>query len=134
MFAPDDGITFFGGDPDNFTYPRHDLDFSFYRVYDGEAPLAATHHFRWSAVGAREGDLVFVIGNPGSTGRLNTVAQLEFLRDYQYPAQLDGYARQIAVYQEVVITSYSIHYTKLYDRRAEQDTDSPAGTRAVPPC
>ncbi len=101
VFAPDDGITFFGGDPDNFTYPRHDLDFSFYRVYDGEAPLAATHHFRWSAVGAREGDLVFVIGNPGSTGRLNTVAQLEFLRDYQYPAQLDGYARQIAVYQEV---------------------------------
>ena len=101
VFAPDDGITFFGGDPDNFTYPRHDLDMSFYRVYEDSAPLAAVHHFRWSAKGASEGDLVFVIGNPGSTGRLNTHAQLEFLRDYQYPYQLDQLARQIAVYKEL---------------------------------
>ncbi|OGT95351.1 MAG: hypothetical protein A2083_09965 [Gemmatimonadetes bacterium GWC2_71_9] len=100
VFAPEDSITFFGGDPDNFTYPRHDLDMSFYRAYVNNEP-AHTEYFRWSRDGSRERDLVFVIGNPGSTGRLNTVAQLEFLRDVQYPAQLDQLARVIAVYQQL---------------------------------
>lgn len=100
VFAVESQMAFFGGDPDNFTYPRHDLDVSFYRAYDRGQPLK-TEHFRWSAGGSQEGDLVFVIGNPGSTGRLNTVAQLEFLRDVQYPAQLGQLADQIAVYHEV---------------------------------
>ncbi len=98
VFAPEGQIAFFGGDPDNFTYPRYDLDMSFLRAYVDGKPAATPHHFVWSQNGSKEGDLTFVIGNPGSTGRLNTVAQLEYLRDVQYPAQLDALKRMIQTY------------------------------------
>ncbi len=86
VFVPEKAIGYFGGDFDNFTYPRYDLDVSFFRVYnDSGAPLHPEAYFSWSDSGAHEGDPVFVIGNPGSTSRLLTVAQLEYRRDRQYP-------------------------------------------------
>ncbi len=101
VFAVEDQTAFFGGDPDNFTYPRHDVDLSIYRAYVNNEP-AHTEYYQWSRNGSAEGDLVFVVGNPGSTGRLNTMSQIEYLRDVQYPAQLAQVARQIAVYHQIL--------------------------------
>tara|TARA_B110001454_G_C12723310_1_gene436545 strand:+ start:26052 stop:28100 length:2049 start_codon:yes stop_codon:yes gene_type:complete len=83
VFAPELAIAFFGGDPDNFNFPRYDLDLSLLRVYDQGKPLATQHFFKWSTDGAAENDLTFVTGHPGKTSRLLTVAELEFLRDVQ---------------------------------------------------
>jgi hypothetical protein len=82
VMAPELQIGFFGGDPDNFTYPRYNLDFSFFRIYDDDgAPLRTDHYFPFDRDGLQTGDPVFIIGNPGSTSRLQTVAELEFRRD-----------------------------------------------------
>jgi len=104
VFAPEGQIAFFGGDPDNFTYPRWNLDVSFVRAYVDGKPASTPQHFTWSRDGTKEGDLTFVIGNPGSTGRLETMARLEFLRDVQYPAQLDQLKRMITAYRAVAGT------------------------------
>jgi hypothetical protein len=86
VMAPELQIGYFGGDADNFTYPRYNLDFSFFRVYDEDGkPLKPASHFTWSQHGPKEGDVTFVIGNPGSTERLSTFAQFEFKRDLEDP-------------------------------------------------
>ena len=99
VFAPEFGIAFFGGDPDNFTYPRYDLDITFFRVYENNKP-AHTEYLHWSPQGVKENDLIFVSGNPGLTGRLRTMSQLEYLRDVDYPSRLETYQRRIAVLQK----------------------------------
>ncbi len=97
VFAVEYGIAFFGGDPDNFTYPRYDLDVSLFRVYENGQPLKTPHYLKWSPKGVKEGELVLCSGNPGSTGRLLTLSQLEFLRDTNYPFTISNLQRRRAL-------------------------------------
>jgi hypothetical protein len=92
-------IGYYGGDFDNFTYPRYNLDYAFFRVYDTAGQPVRSHpYFRWSTSGTSEGDVVFVIGNPGSTSRLLTVAQLEFERRFNLPAELALIERRAQIF------------------------------------
>ncbi len=100
VMAPEFAIAFFGGDPENFTYPRYNLDITFFRAYEDDRPAKVEHWFKWSKTPIREGDLTFVPGNPGSTGRLMTVTELEFSRDISYPIVLRRLTSQIQVLEK----------------------------------
>ena len=103
VMAPELGLGFFGGEPDNFTYPRYALDVAFLRLLDEDGqPLATGDHFRWDDEGVAEGDLIFIIGNPGSTSRLQTVAELEYRRDVEMPALLGFLGSRIDVFDDYI--------------------------------
>lgn len=87
VMAPELQIGYYGGDADNFTYPRYNLDMTFFRVYEDDEPLHSEHYFPFAETGVEEGDAIFMIGNPGSTTRLNTVAQLTYTGLYTLEAQ-----------------------------------------------
>ncbi len=103
VFAPETQMGYFGGDPDNFTYPRYSLDFSLFRAYgpDGQ-PLHPDGYFPFEPQGTTAGELVFVLGNPGSTTRLQTVSQLEYRRDVSDPARLDYVTNRERVFGDFI--------------------------------
>ena len=102
VFSPEASLGYFGGDYDNFTYPRYDLDCNFFRVYDNGKPLKTEHYFKWSPQGAEPGEPVFVVGNPGHTDRLKTIAQLEYMRDVQYPRTVNVINELVNIYTKSI--------------------------------
>ncbi len=94
VMAPEQQVAFFGGDNDNFEYPRYDLDMCFFRVYENDKPLQPEHFLKWSEAGSKAGDLALVFGHPGRTSRLNTVEHLELTRDFTQPRRLNSLARR----------------------------------------
>ena len=102
VFAPEQQAAFFGGDPDNFEYPRYDLDIAFFRVYENGLPAKIDDYLTWNSNGSREDDLIFVSGHPGRTDRLNTVDHLEYIRDRQLPETMAQLYRR-----EVLLKAYA---------------------------
>jgi hypothetical protein len=115
VFAPEEQIAFFGGDADNFEYPRFDLDITFFRAYENGRPLRPEHFLKWSLAGAAENELVFVSGHPARTERLRTVAELKYLRDVEYPRGLEKLKRN-----EVLLAAYAKRSLE-NERRARAD-------------
>jgi hypothetical protein len=135
VFAPEEQAAFFGGDADNFTYPRYDFDMALFRVYENGKPLHTKSYLKWSAKGAEPGELIFISGNPGATSRQDTVAELIAERDIREPAMIEYLRRRIAIAQEfakqgpeqarlVANTIFSLQNSlKVYVGREEALTD-----------
>lgn len=102
VFAPEAQMAFFGGDHDNFEYPRYDLDITYFRVYENDKPVHLAHFLKWSPTGTKAGDLVFVSGHPGGTERLLTMAELNFLKDVQ-----TGYVIDLLTRRDKVLHQYA---------------------------
>jgi hypothetical protein len=115
VFAPEQSVAFFGGDPDNFEFPRYDLDFCLFRVYENGLPAKIEDYLHWSTAGIGDGELVFVAGHPGRTDRMDTVAHLEFIRDTELPQSLERLFRK-----EVLLQAFSVR-SRENARRAEHE-------------
>jgi hypothetical protein len=115
VFAPEVAIAFFGGDPDNFEYPRYDLDICLFRAYENGKPVKTDSYLKFNADGPNDGDLILVSGHPGRTDRLNTLEHLEFFRDNTYPFNLNRLRRR-----EVLLGNYAERSAE-NDRRAHDD-------------
>lgn len=118
VFVPEFQAAFFGGDPDNFNFPRFNIDMALVRVYENDQPVHPASYFKWSTTGAKEGDLAFVTGNPGSTSRLNTVAHLQELRDTSIPVILRLLERREAMLKKYMAMGEE------QNRRAQNDLNS----------
>ena len=115
VWAPESAIAFFGGDADNFEYPRYCLDACIFRVYENDKPAQIEHFLKWSENGAAEDELIFVSGNPGRTSRIFTVDALKFQRDSRLPYVLDFIRRR-----EILLTLFS-QRSEENERRARDD-------------
>ncbi len=102
VFVPELFVAKLGGDPDNFTYPRYGLDCAFLRAYENGKPIKTDFYFSWNNDGVVEDQPVFVIGNPGRTNRINTMAQIEYARDVQYPMLVGMYKEMYKIYEGMV--------------------------------
>jgi hypothetical protein len=123
VFAPEKDIAFFGGDPDNFEYPRYDLDVCFFRAYENDKPVKVEHYLTWSKEGCKDGELIFVSGHPGRTSRMYTTQHLEYLRDRSVPWILNYLRRQ-----EVLLKTYSDRSDE-HAREAQEDLFSIQNSR-----
>ncbi len=102
VFVPELFVAKLGGDPDNFTYPRYGLDCAFLRAYENDKPVKTNFYFSWNNDGVVEDQPVFVIGNPGSTDRINTMAQIEYARDVRYPMIVGMFQSMYNIYEKMV--------------------------------
>ena len=102
VFVPELFVAKLGGDPDNFTYPRYGLDCAFLRAYENGEPIKTDFYFSWNNDGVVENQPVFVVGNPGGTDRINTMAQIEYARDIQYPMVVGMFNEMYSIYEEMV--------------------------------
>lgn len=125
VFAPEAQAAFYGGDPDNFEFPRYDLDVCFFRVYENDKAVQPVNYLKWSAAGAAEGELVFVSGHPGSTRRLLTIPELEYIRDIQIP-----FVENLLKRREVLLLSWSGR-SQENARRAKEELFSLQNSRKV---
>jgi hypothetical protein len=105
VFAPEAQMAFFGGDHDNFEYPRYDLDITYFRVYENDKPVHLADYLHWSPTGSKDGDLVFVSGHPGGTERLLTMAELNYLKDVQTPYAIELLTRRDKILHEYAAQS-----------------------------
>jgi hypothetical protein len=125
VFAPEQQAAFYGGDPDNFEYPRYDLDICIFRAYENNVAVKPAHFLKWSVAGAADGELTFVSGHPGSTSRLLTVPELEYTRDSQLP-----YTDTVLKRREVLLSAWAAR-SEENARRAREDLFSIQNSRKV---